>query len=167
MLAAAECSVVNLMNNLSAVVPDANVLIALCAKEQDEIRIAETVFKDYLNQDYEFFAPSVLVAEVIFVLCSKSADSSLTQSEYEKSIKAFEHYLTFIALSPNGEASLLKRTVEIRGGYGCSRSSDGLYIALAEDLSVTYDTEIVTFDKGFINQAAENAPTVKVNLLTV
>jgi predicted nucleic acid-binding protein len=57
--------------------------------------------------------------------------------------------------------------LKYRDGYGCSRSSDGLYIALAEELVNTYDTEIVTFDKGFINQAAKNAPTVKVNLLTI
>ena len=109
----------------------------------------------------------MLVAEVIFVLCNKFADGSLNQVEYEKSIKAFEYYLNFISLSPNGEASLLKRAVEVRGGYGCSRSSDGLYIALAEELLMTYDTEIVTFDKGFVNQAVKNAPTVEVNLLTV
>ncbi len=155
------------MSNLFAVVPDANVLIALCAKEKDKLKTAENAFDDYTNQGYEFFAPGVLVAEVIFVLCNKFVDGSLTSHEYEKSIKAFKYYLGFIALSPNGEASLLDRAVEIRKGYGCSRSSDGLYIALAEELAKTYDTEIVTFDGGFINQAAKNAVTVKVNLLTV
>ena len=155
------------MSSLFAVVSDANVLIALCAREADKIQTAENAFKDYINQGYEFFAPSVLVAEVIFVLCNKLMDGSLSQAEYEKSIKAFKYYLGFISLSPNGEAALLDRAVEIRDGYGCSRSSDGLYIALAEKLNKTYDTEIVTFDKGFINQAAKNAATVKVNLLTV
>lgn len=155
------------MSNLFAVVPDANVLIALCARENDKLRTAETALDDYTNQGYEFFAPSVLVAEVIFVLCQKLADGSLTKLQYEKAIKAFEYYLNFISLSPNGEASLLKRAVEIREGYGCSRSSDGLYLALAEELAKIYDTEIVTFDKGFINQAAKNAPTVKVNLLNI
>lgn len=155
------------MSNLFAVVPDANVLIALCARENDKLQTAQTAVDDYTNQGYEFFAPSVLVAEVIFVLCQKLADSALTQPEYEKAIKAFEYYLNFISLSPNGEASLLKRAIEIREGYGYSRSTDGLYIALAEELAKTYDTEIVTFDKGFINQSVKNAPTVKVNLLTV
>lgn len=155
------------MSNPFAVTPDANVLIALCAREADKIKTAEAAFDDYINKGYEFFAPSVLVAEVIYVLCQKFADGSLSQSEYEKSIKAFKYYLNFISLSPNGEAALLDRAVEIRDGYGCSRSSDGLYLALAEELSTTYDTEIVTFDKGFINQAAKNAPTVKVNLLII
>jgi len=155
------------MNNPLAVIPDANVLIALCARESDKLKTAQNSFDDYINKGYEFFAPSVLVAEVIFVLCQKFADGSLSQSEYEQSIKAFKYSLNFISLSPNGEASLLDRAVEIREGYGCSRSSDGLYIALAEELAATYDTEIVTFDKGFINQTAKNAPTVKVNLLTI
>ncbi len=155
------------MSNLLAVVPDANVLIGLCAKEKDKLQIAENAFKDYINQGYEFFAPSVLVAEVIFVLCNKFTDGSLNQIEYEKSVKAFNYYLNFISLSPNGEASLLNRAVEIREGYGCRRSSDALYLALAEEIAKTYDAEIVTFDKGFVNQAAKNAPTVKVNFLTV
>lgn len=167
MPAAAECSAVNWMSNLFAVVPDANVLIALCAKEIDKLQTAETAFEDYTNQGYEFFASSVLVAEVIFVLCQKLAGGLLSQLEHDKAIDNFTDYLRGITLTPNGEASLLKRAVEIRDGYGCSRSSDGLYLALAEKLSTTHATEIVTFDKGFINQAAKNAPTVKVNLLTI
>jgi predicted nucleic acid-binding protein len=155
------------MSNLYAVVPDANVLIALCAKEKDKLQTSETAFNQYTKQGYEFFAPNVLVAEVIFVLCQKLADGSLTQPEYDNAIDIFGDYLKGIELSPNGEASLLKRAVEIREGYGCSRSSDGLYLALAEELAAAYDTEIVTFDKGFINQSLKNAPTVKINLLTI
>jgi predicted nucleic acid-binding protein len=155
------------MSNLFAVIPDANVLIALCAKEKDKIATAKNAFNEYSNKGYEFFAPSVLIAEVIFVLCQKLSDGSLTQIEYEEAIDVFGDYLKGVELSPNGESSLMKRAVEIRQGYGCSCSSDGLYLALAEELAKTYDTEIVTFDKGFINQAAKNAPTVKVNLLTI
>ena len=155
------------MNNPLAVIPDANVLIALCAKEADKLKTAETAFEDYTAQGYEFFAPSVLVAEVLYVLCQKFANGLLSQIEYDKAIDVFSDYLKGIVLTPNGEASLLKRAVEIRESYGCSRSSDALYIALAEEIGGTYDTEIVTFDKGFINQAAKNAPTVKINLLPV
>lgn len=155
------------MSNLFAVVPDANVMIALCAKEKDKLQTAENAFKNYTKLGYEFYAPSILVAEVIFVLCQKLADGSLTQPEYDKAIDIFGDYLKGIELSPNGEASLLKRAVEIRRSYGCSRSSDGLYLALAEELGSTFNTEIVTFDKGFINQSAKNAPTVKINLLKI
>lgn len=155
------------MNNLLAVVADANVLIALCAKEKDKLKAAEAAFDDYTNKGYEFFAPNVLATEVIFILCQKLTDGSLTQIEYDTAVKAFKYYLTFIVLTPNGETSLLQRAVEIRAGYGCSRSSDAFYIALAEDLAKTHDTELLTFDKGFVNQAAKNAPTVKINLLPI
>ena len=36
-----------------------------------------------------------------------------------------------------------------RSGYGCSRSSDSLFIALAEELTKTYTVEILTFDKDY------------------
>lgn len=74
------------MNNLFAVVADANVLIALCSKETDKIKTAETAFEDYTNRGFEFFAPNVLIAEVIFVLCQKLANGILTQIEYDEAI---------------------------------------------------------------------------------
>lgn len=67
---------------------------------------------------------------------------------------------------PNGEASLILRADQIRGSYGCSRSADAPYIALAEELSRTYTTRLLTFDQGLPKQAAQNAPLVKVHLLT-
>lgn len=151
----------------SAVVPDANVLIGICAKEKDKYQTAETAVEDYLNKGCEFFAPNVIISEVIFVLCQKLANGLLTQIEYEKAIESFKSYLSFISPAPNGEAALVDRAVEILRGYGCSRSSDELYIALAEEMSKNYDAELLTFDKGIVNQAAKNAPTVKVNLLPI
>src|SRR5271166_3204870 len=52
-----------------------------------------------------------------------------------------------------------------RSGYGCSRSADGIYIALAEDLTARGTAELVTFDTGMPNQVAANAPAVTVRLL--
>ena len=69
--------------------------------------------------------------------------------------------------TPGDESALMKRAVEIRGTYACSRSSDGLYIAYAEELSKSRITEILTFDKGMKNQISNYAPTVTLNLLTI
>lgn len=154
-------------NKPFAVVHDANVLIGICAKEQNKQNTAKTAVEDYLNKGYEFFAPSVIVSEVIFVLCKKLADGLLTQTEYDKAIESFKNYLTFIFPAPKGESALIDCAVRTINGYGCSRSSDGLYIALVEELSSTYNVELLTFDKGIINQVAKNAPTVKVNLLPI
>jgi predicted nucleic acid-binding protein len=70
-----------------------------------------------------------------------------------------------IRMPSGGDASLLVRAEEVRSGYGCSRSTDGLYIALAEELARQCPVEILTLDEGYINQVANNAPSVKVNLL--
>ncbi len=121
-----------------AVVIDANVSIAICAKEQNKRVTAENALADYSAKGWAFYAPNAIVSEVMYVLCQKLQDGSLTPALYE-----------------------------IRQGYGCSRSSDSLYITLAEELAISANVELLTFDKGFVNQVAKSAPTVKVNLLPV
>lgn len=151
----------------NAVVPDANILISLCSKEQLTFQIAEQAFDDYVQNGWEFFAPNIIVAEVQYVLCQKLSKGILTQNEHEEAIEFFENYMSAILPPENGEVSLIKRAEEIRETYGCSRSADSLFIALAEELSQTRTTELLTFDKGFINQTVKNAPTVQINLLTI
>jgi len=74
--------------------------------------------------------------------------------------------MTAILPPPSGEASLILRADQICGGYGYSRSADALYIALAEEISQTTTTRLLTFDQGLPKQAARNAPLVSVHLLT-
>lgn len=148
----------------NAVVVDANVLIALCTKEQLTFQPAETAFDNYVQDGWEFFAPSVIVAEVQYVLCQKSSNGILTKQEHDEAIKFFKDYMSAISPPENGEISLIERAEEIRESYGCSRASDSLYITLAEELSKTRKTELLTFDKGFVNQANKNAPIVQINL---
>jgi predicted nucleic acid-binding protein len=151
----------------NAVVTDANVLIALCSKEKLTFQTAEKEFDEYVRDGWEFFAPNVIVAEVFYVLCEKLANGILTEQEHEKALEFFTDLMSAVLPPENGEASLIKRAEEIRQNYGCSRASDSLYIALAEELAKTRTTEVLTFDKGFVNQTAKNSPTVKVNLLTI
>ena len=105
-----------------------------------------------------------LLGEVVFALYQKFAAGVLTEIEYEKAVETFLDLMKNIS-TPSSETDLVKRAVEVRQSYGCSRSSDGFYIALAEDLAKTRTVEIVTFDKGMINQAAKNAPTAAVKVL--
>ena len=58
------------------------------------------------------------------------------------------------------------RANQICEGYGYSRSADALSIALAEELSQTTTTRLLTFDQGLPKQVAQNAPLVNVHLLT-
>ncbi len=157
--------VMSATNNSRAVVIDANVLIAICAKEKDKHTEAEAALKDYAASGWVFYAPNVIVAEVLYVLCNKLQNGVLSATAYEDAIQDFQDQMTVIFLSPQGETSLITRAKEIQNSYGCSRQSDSIYIALAEELLNLGATELLTFDRDIINQVAKNAPSVKVNLL--
>src|SRR5947208_131060 len=68
----------------------------------------------------------------------------------------FHTMLSFVSPSPQGDFSLLLRAEAIRGAYTCYRSADAVYIALAEDISTTRPTILLTLDDGIKNQAQAN-----------
>lgn len=148
------------------VVIDANILIAICARETDKFSLAETALKDYAARGWLFYAPGVIVSEVLYILCGKLQSGSLAPVDHAKAVQDFADQMRVVLPPPFGDASLIIRAETLRSGYGCSRSADGIYLALAEALSQQGVTELLTFDSGLINQATKNAPTVKINLLT-
>lgn len=152
-------------DTLGAAVVDANVLIAICAREQDKLHKALAALGNYAAKGWRLYAPNVLLAETLYILCGKLQNGSLTQAEHNSAIQLLQQYLLQIAPPPSGDFSLAIRAEASRQGYGCSRSADGLYIALAEELAQQVPTELVTFDQGIVKQAARNAPAVKVHLL--
>jgi predicted nucleic acid-binding protein len=154
------------MSTVNTVVVDANVIVAICSNERLTNPIAEAAFDSYAQAGWQFAAPSVVIAEVLFALCVKLQTGILTQSEHELAIDSFNDLMQIVSI-PGNESSLIKRAVEIRANYQCKRSSDSLYIAYAEWLSRTGIVELLTFDAGIKNQIAKSAPTVKLNLLKV
>lgn len=153
-------------SSLGAVVIDSNVLISICSKESSRV-MADQALADYAAKQWIFYAPGVLVSEVLFVLCRKRSDGSLSAAEYDEGIEMLKDQLTVILPPPHGDAALVQRAKEIQAGYSCLHSADCLYVALAEELAASGAAEFVTFDKRVVNVAAKNAPTVKVNLLPV
>ncbi len=154
----------NPMSNPNAAVIDASILVSISSNEAATHTIAETAFNAYANNGWEFFAPNAIIGEVIFALCQKLTAGVLTEVEHEKAVESFLNLMKNIS-TPDNETDLVKRAVEIRGNYGCSRSSDSLYLVLAEDLATNRTIELLTLDKGMITQAAKNAPTVTVKVL--
>ncbi len=142
------------MSNPNAAIVDASIIVSIASKEAATYLAAKNAFNSYAQNGWEFFAPNAIVAEVMFALCQKLAAGILTEAEYEQAIESFLDYMTIIA-TPDDETSLVSRAVEIRKSYGYSRSSDSLYIALAEDLEKTRTVELFTLDKGMTNQAAK------------
>ena len=151
---------------VDAVVIDANVLIGICTKETKE-PTARAALADYITRKWKFYAPNVIVPEFLHIACKKVDEGKLTAAQYEKAVEDFNDYMAVILTPPAGDVPLIKRASEIRKGYGCSRTSDAIYLALAEELSQNGSVELLTFDAGMVNQAAKNAQAVKVNLLPV
>lgn len=150
-----------------SVVIDANVVIAICAKEADKLANAEAKMKEYAEQGCTFYAPGVILAECLFVFCRKRNDSVLTAAEHSSAVLGLISMMAAIHPPPTGDKSLIKRAEEIRANLGCSRSADGIYLALAEELSKEGSTEVVTFDDGMSSQAAASSVVPAVVLLPV
>ena len=148
-----------------ALVVDANVAIAICANETRKYPQARAELQNYSRQGYFWYAPGVITPETLHALCRKEHEGIITPTEHAQAVNDFQVFMQSVFPPPNGEASLILRADQIRGSYGCSRSADALYIALAEELSQTYTTHLLTFDQGLPKQAAQNAPLVNVHLL--
>jgi len=152
-------------SNAGAVVIDANILISICSQEPSEAT-ARAALADYTARNWAFYAPSVILTEVLFALCRKLQAGIIDAATYQKAVEDFNlGFLPAITPPPNGDAALLVRAEEIRSGYSCLHSADGFYIALTEELAKSGAAELLTFDKRVVNVAANNAPSVKVNLL--
>jgi hypothetical protein len=108
-----------------------------------------------------------MVAEALYGLCRKLQSGILTPLQHGRTVQRLLVGTAGILPPPSGDLALIERAEQIRGSYGCSRSADGLYIALAEQLAQSGPAELVTFDAGMLPQAATAAPTVTVRLLTV
>jgi predicted nucleic acid-binding protein len=150
----------------TAVVVDANVLISLCSNEPT-FATAANALSHYAIQGCVFYAPSVIVSEVLYVLCVKLQSGVLSAKAYDAAVDDFQDQMKAVSAPPQGETALIRRAKEIQVGYGCSHSADCLYIALAEELSKSGSAEFLTFDKGAVNHVLRHAPAVNVNLLPV
>ncbi len=147
-----------------AVVIDANILVAICAKEPRE-PTAKAALSDYTAKNWAFYAPGAILTEVLFILCRKLQSGEIDAAKHKKAVEEFNDYMSAILPSPQGDIGFILRNEEIRSGYSCLHSADAFYIALTEELAKSGPAEFLTFDKRVINVVANNAPTVKVNLL--
>jgi predicted nucleic acid-binding protein len=129
-------------SNPPSLVIDSNVLIALCAREADKYAVADAELTRLAQAGYQFFAPGVLIAECLFVLCKKLQDGSLSPADHTSAIANFCTYVGMVLPPPHGDRTLVARAEQIRSGYGCSRSADGLYLALAEELATVGVAEL-------------------------
>jgi predicted nucleic acid-binding protein len=149
-----------------AIVLDANAVIAFCTKEAGRYEKIKAYFEYHTSGGSLFYAPGVMIAESLYVFCRKLTESKITQSDHSIAVRALELLVENILPPLDGESTLIAPAERIRASLGCSHSADGLYIALAEQMTKSGTAEIVTFDQGLQKQASANAPLVKVTVLT-
>ncbi len=150
-----------------AVIVDANIAVAIAAKETGREALATAELSSYAAQGYEWYAPGAITTETLYALCQKFHAGLLTLVEYEKAISSLEALISSLLPPPDGDSALIHRAYDIAKSYGCSRSADAVYIALAEELAKTRTTVLLTFDQDLPKQAAKHAPTVTARLLTI
>ena len=153
-------------NDPPAVVVDASILVALCAREARGYAAARQQMRQYAHSGFVAYAPNVMIAETLYALCQKLQNARITPEQHARFIRHLRVRMRGILPPPLGEAVLIERAEQIRGSYGCTRSADSLYIALAEHLAQTRRTEFVTLDTAIPAWAASAAPSVTVRLLT-
>ena len=136
------------------IVVDANVVIALCSHEPGRAQVVAAALSSYAHQGRQAYAPSVIAAEALYVLCRKRAEGVLTADEHTRAIAALHAFLSALAAPPVSDLALAARADALRGAYGCSRSADGLYLALAEHLAQDTQVDLITFDVDLAQQAA-------------
>jgi predicted nucleic acid-binding protein len=153
------------ISNPPGLIIDANVLIALCSREVDKYAVADAELTRYAQAGYLFYAPGVIVAECLYILCKKLMDGSFSSSDHAAAVADLCSYMGMVLPPPNGDRMLVARAEQIWSGYGCSRSADGLYLALAEDVATMGPAELLAFDAQLPNQAKSNAPSVVIRLL--
>ncbi len=152
-------------SSAGAVVIDANVAVAISSLEAGRDVLANAELTRYLNQGYELYAPGAIVTETLYALCQKYQSALLSATEFDDAVDQFEVLMNIILPPPKGESSLVRASHSIGKGYGCSRSADSVYIALAAELILIRPTILLTFDRGVPTQAALYAPSVVVQLL--
>ena len=148
------------------VVVDANVLVAIAAREPLTGDIASDEMSRYTDEGCSFMAPALIVSETLYALCRKVESNVLSPIDYERAHIVLTTLLDVIQIpSDFNPVVVATRAHQLRLGYGCKRVTDSIYIALAEETGRSAETVLLTFDRDLEKQAARNAPTVRVHLL--
>ena len=149
-----------------AVVLDASTVIAYCSREVGRYESARRALHAAADAGSRFYAPGVLYAECLYVLCRKLADGQITVQEHALAVGALATLATGIESPPGGDASLVRAADAFQGQYGCSHTADTLYIALAAMLSRDCAVRLLTFDSGLERHGAACGDSGLVVLLT-
>jgi len=145
---------------------DASFVIAFCAQETGRHQQVRAEIEKYASLGYSFHAPSVIVSESMFVFCRKLADGKITATQYAQAVACFNAFMRAVLPPASGDRLFITTIDRLRASYGCPRTNDSFYLALAEDIAALGSPDLLTFDSDMDAQAKANAPTVNVRVFT-
>ncbi len=111
---------------------DASFVVGICAKAPDKYLKAQAELSRRISEGCPLHAPHLLIMEATYVLCGKQKNNELTEAEHGVAVSNLQMLASSLIFPADSDASLLLRAEQIRRGYGCSRSADCFYLALAE-----------------------------------
>jgi predicted nucleic acid-binding protein len=83
---------IQLSNPAGAAVVDANFMISIAANEPNEPK-SRAALARYSTLGYQFYAPGVVAAEALYVLCGKLSDGSLSVADHEFAVRELDMLL--------------------------------------------------------------------------
>src|SRR5258708_32946668 len=95
------------------IVADANVFIAICAKEAKTYPVALAQMRLLVQAGCAIYAPGVMFAETLYILCRKLENGIMTPVQHSHAIQRFRHGVRGVLPPPHGDASLAIRAEEI------------------------------------------------------
>ena len=138
----------------TAAVLDASAMVAWCAREAGRDAVVERFFDAAAAASKPVYAPGAIVSECLYVFCKKLAAGQLDAASHALAVRRLDEAMLLVSPPPDGDRSLVIRANRLAAGYACPKSTDSVYLALAEALAAGGEVvEVVTFDEGQAKRA--------------
>lgn len=144
------------MNNSSTICIDANILLRLAIKPEDED--IQRLWDSWILQAYQLVAPTLLYYEIANGIYQQQKNRLLSPAF----VRDVLDFLLNLPIRLIGDATLHRRACELAAAYRLPAAYDAHYLALAERLSIefwTTDARLVNalqpFGLAWVRLAAE------------
>lgn len=150
----------------TAAVLDASAAVAYCASEAGRDVVVRQYLADCGSARRPVSAPGAIVSECLYVFCKKRERGELDPAGHTAAVAALDALMTTLDPPIGGEGRLVLPAARLVAGYACPKTTDSIYLALAEQLAARGEVvKVVTFDDGQAKRA-DRLPGVTGRCLT-
>ncbi len=150
----------------TAAVLDASAMVAYCCQEAGRDAAVRQYLDGAAAAKRPIYSPGAIVSESLFVFCKKRATGELDADGHAAAGRALATAMRLVFPPPDGEGSLVEPAAKFAAGYTCTKTTDSLYLSLAEQLAARGEVvEVVTFDEDQAKRA-DRLPGITGRCLT-